>query len=56
MIPVLTQNWLIKLLEIFWRTEMTEFTKCPNCAKSGLSVPLSEDSSGLVCSLCNYPR
>jgi hypothetical protein len=29
------------------------FTKCPNCADEGLTVPLSEDNNELVCALCN---
>jgi hypothetical protein len=31
---------------------MSGFTKCPNCAKEGLTIPLSEDENGLVCALC----
>ena len=32
---------------------MSGFTKCPNCAKEGLTVPLSEDTTQLVCALCD---
>ena len=33
---------------------MGDFTKCPNCAKEGLTVPLSEGHNGLVCGLCDF--
>ncbi len=32
---------------------MSDYTKCPNCTKKGLIIPLSEDDKGLVCALCN---
>lgn len=32
---------------------MPSYTKCPNCAKEGLTVPLSEEDEGFTCSLCN---
>jgi len=31
---------------------MSGYTKCPNCAKEGLTVPMTEDDNNLVCSLC----
>jgi len=31
---------------------MSGFTNCPNCAKEGLSVPLTKGDNCLVCSLC----
>ncbi len=31
---------------------MADYTKCPNCAKEGLTVPMSKDDDGFVCSLC----
>ncbi len=33
--------------------KMTDYTKCPNCAKKELIVPLSKDDKGLVCALCD---
>jgi len=33
---------------------MSGYTKCPNCAKEGLTVPLKEDVDSMVCSLCGY--
>lgn len=33
---------------------MSNFIKCPNCAKEGLTVPLSEDNKNLICALCDY--
>ena len=32
---------------------MSGFTKCPNCAEDGLTVPLSKEDNGLVCALCD---
>jgi len=32
---------------------MSSYTKCPNCAKEGLTVPMTEDGDDLVCSLCS---
>jgi len=32
--------------------KMNDYTKCPNCAKKGLIIPLSKDDKGLVCALC----
>ena len=44
---------LIIHLENIFSEKMSGFTKCPNCAKEGLTVPLSEDENGLVvCALC----
>ncbi len=31
---------------------MSGYTKCPNCVKEGLTVPMTEDDNSLVCSLC----
>jgi len=31
---------------------MSGFTECPNCAKDGLTVPMSVKDNGFVCSLC----
>jgi len=33
---------------------MSGFTKCPNCAKEGLTVPLTEGENCLVCPLCGF--
>ena len=33
--------------------KMSDYTKCPNCTKKGLIIPLSKDDKGLVCALCN---
>jgi len=35
---------------------MSDVTKCPNCAKEGLTVPLSEEGDSMVCSLCEYSQ
>ena len=32
--------------------DMSGFTQCPNCAKEGLTVPLSVDAMKLACALC----
>lgn len=32
--------------------KMRSYTKCPNCAEEGLTIPMSEENGGLVCSLC----
>ena len=32
---------------------MNGFTKCPNCTKKGLVIPLSKDDKGLVCAFCD---
>ena len=32
--------------------KMNGVTECPNCSKDGLTVPMSEDENGFVCSLC----
>ncbi len=34
------------------KEKMSNFSKCPNCAKEGLTVPMSEEENSLVCSLC----
>lgn len=31
---------------------MSSYTKCPNCADEGLTIPMSEEDGVLVCSLC----
>jgi len=33
---------------------MSGITNCPNFAKEGLEVPLSEEGDSIVCSLCEY--
>jgi hypothetical protein len=33
--------------------KMSNFVECPNCAKDGLKIPISEGYDGLVCSMCN---
>jgi len=33
---------------------MSGFTKCPNCAKEGLTIPLKEYRDSKICSLCEY--
>ncbi len=34
--------------------EKMSLTKCPNCVKDGLTVPLKEDGDTMICSLCEY--
>ncbi len=31
---------------------MNDYTKCPNCTKEGLTVPMSKEGKDWVCSLC----
>ena len=31
---------------------MSDFTKCPNCAKEDLTIPLFEDEKTTLCPLC----
>jgi len=33
----------------------SEFADCPNCAKEGLRIAMSEDN-GLACPLCDSPK
>jgi hypothetical protein len=40
--------------EHIFSKKMGDFKKCPNCAKEGLTIPLTEDRDSMVCSLCEY--
>ena len=52
MLHVVILMSLIIHLECIFSEKMSGFTKCPNCAKEGLTIPLYEDENGLVCALC----
>ena len=35
---------------------MSDFTKCPNCDKDGLTIPLKDDGVFMSCSVCDYSK
>ena len=37
-----------------YQIDRKDVSKCPNCAKEELEVPLIEEGDSMVCSLCEY--
>lgn len=44
---------MIRPLETETNLKLKGFTKCPNCEKVGLTIPITEIDGNLVCGFCD---